>query len=355
MSWYVIDAIDRAMERTRTCLIEPFDLMKWLKLALIVFFVGGVGFNSGGNGGSYGDSYDSSYGGSGSDISWIPHGIQNLLSDLDNLMSEHIVMFIAGIVAFILLFSIIMGLIGSVMEFVFVESLVQNDVRIMEYFSRYLGSGIALFILRIVIVLVLMIPVAIFGLLFFVLIAGAGESDAGTRLGIFMVFVLFAFVILFIFAASAIESFTNMAIPVSIYANTGIFAALFNVLGQFKKDWKQIIIYWIGRAVLTIAASIIVAIIGLIGIVILGLILLIIDAVIYFVFMAILSETIVWIMFVPILIVEFIIFLFVMAFIGMPVSVFLKYHMLSFLEQWYPVNIPFFDGGRSYSEAAIEE
>jgi hypothetical protein len=63
----------------------------------------------------------------------------------------------------------------------------------------------------------------------------------------------------------------------------------------------------------------------------------------YFALSAILADTTVWILLIPILIVEFIVFLFVIAFVGMPANVFMKYHMLTFLQKWYPVEIPMFD------------
>ena len=43
MSWYVVDAVDRAFDRTKKCLLEPFDFWKWLKLAIIVALIGGGG------------------------------------------------------------------------------------------------------------------------------------------------------------------------------------------------------------------------------------------------------------------------------------------------------------------------
>ncbi|WP_135603829.1 hypothetical protein [Methanococcoides sp. NM1] len=49
MDWIVIDAAGEALRRTRKCLLEPFDLKKWLKLAIIVALAGGRG-SSGYNG-----------------------------------------------------------------------------------------------------------------------------------------------------------------------------------------------------------------------------------------------------------------------------------------------------------------
>ncbi len=53
MSWYGIDAVDKAISRTRRALFEPFDFWKWVKLAIIIFFLGGSGSNFGGSGNNY--------------------------------------------------------------------------------------------------------------------------------------------------------------------------------------------------------------------------------------------------------------------------------------------------------------
>ncbi|MGM0770389.1 MAG: DUF7544 domain-containing protein [Halobacteriota archaeon] len=49
MNWYVADAVGEAFKRTRKCLLEPFELIKWFKLAIIVALAGG-GVSSGYNG-----------------------------------------------------------------------------------------------------------------------------------------------------------------------------------------------------------------------------------------------------------------------------------------------------------------
>ena len=53
MSWYAIDAVDRAFSRTRKALFEPFDFWKWIKLAIIILLLGGIGSSYGGSGTNY--------------------------------------------------------------------------------------------------------------------------------------------------------------------------------------------------------------------------------------------------------------------------------------------------------------
>ena len=47
--WIAWDAIEGAMTKTRQMLFEPFDLTKWAKLAIILFFIGGIGGGGGSN------------------------------------------------------------------------------------------------------------------------------------------------------------------------------------------------------------------------------------------------------------------------------------------------------------------
>ncbi|WP_342304998.1 hypothetical protein [Methanolobus sp. ZRKC5] len=340
MSWYVIDAVDRAIERTRTCLIEPFDIWKWLKLAIIVLFIGGVGsgFNGGGNGGPYG--------GSEPDLSGIPQGFIEIISNFyEHLMSYSGVTLVILAIVFIFLFALLLSLIGSVMEFVFVESLVHNDVRIREYFSRYLVKGVALYVLRIIVVLGVLLVFAILALPLFFIIGGmnGGIDNLGAASIALLIVGIFAIIFVIAIIAGIIGSFVNLAIPVSMYSECNIFSSLFRVFGQFRSDWKQMAIYWIGRLVLAIAVGILLAILAIIAMIALGILLLIVDLILYFGFSAIFADTTVWILFIPILVVEFIMFIFMMAFVGMPASVFMKYHMLTFLQKWYPVEIPMFD------------
>ncbi|MBP1908426.1 DUF7544 domain-containing protein [Methanolobus bombayensis] len=339
MSWYVIDAVDRAIERTRTCLFEPLDFMKWLKLAIIVLFIGGIGsFNSGGNG----SSFDSSSG--NADFSWVPNGFTDFMSDFaHNLSSYSEMALILGILAIIFVLVIILGYIGSVMEFVFVESLVSNNVRVRKYFKKYMGKGLSLYILRLVLMVLVLLTMAIVALPFIFVIGESGFDSGGALAIIGMIFGFITAVVLLVIVLGILGSFINMAIPVSMYPNSGILSALGGVFRQFRTDWKQVIIYWIGRAVLGLVVAIIAGILSLIILVILLLVLGLIDLAFYFILKAILPELLLWSLVVAVLVVQILLLIFVSAMISMPFSVFMKYHMLGFMEKWYNLKMPMFD------------
>ncbi|WMW25023.1 hypothetical protein RE474_13220 [Methanolobus sediminis] len=341
MSWYVIDVIDKAIERTKACLFEPFDIMKWLKLAIIVFFIGGSGgFNSGGNG-----RYNTS--GGEPDLSWIPDSFTDSMSNLSHHLSSYsdttLFLVIALLLMLLFLLAIILGYIGSTMEFVLVDSLVSNDVRVREYFKKYMGKGLALYILRLILLLMFILILVLVSLPFIFMIS-AGDSGSSGALGIVgMIFVIIIAVLVLAIILGIIGSFVNMAIPVSMYQGSGFFSAIGNVFRQFRADWKQIVIYWIGRGVLGIAVAIIAGILGLIILVILLLILGAIDLGLYFILNMLLPGTILWSLLISVVVVELLLLSFASAMIRMPFSVFMKYHMLGFLELWYPLKMPMFD------------
>jgi hypothetical protein len=345
MNWYVIDVIDRAMERTRACLFEPFNFTKWLKLALIVFFIGGSGgFNGGGNG----SSYDSS--GGEPDLSWLPDGLAHLLSGIyDHISAYSGLTLIIGFLLFIFVFVIIMALISSIMEFVLVESLVSNSVRVREYFKKFIGKGLSLFALRFLLMFAVILIIALVSVPFIFLIAESDSGPAGLLGIIGLIFVIIAVVLVLIIVLGIVGSFINMAIPVSLYQNSGIFSALGSVFGQFKADWKQLVIYWIGRGILGFTVVIIAGILSFIILIILLLVFGVIDFALYLILDMILSEMLLWSLLIAIALVEILFLMFASAIVRTPFSIFMKYHMLSFLELWYPLKIPMFDEQHSVS------
>lgn len=43
MGWYGLEAFNSAIKRTKKSLAEPFDFWKWIRLGIIIFFIGGGG------------------------------------------------------------------------------------------------------------------------------------------------------------------------------------------------------------------------------------------------------------------------------------------------------------------------
>ncbi|WP_135612510.1 hypothetical protein [Methanococcoides sp. AM1] len=345
MDWYVAEAVDKALSRTKKCLFEPFDFWKWMKLAIIVMLIGGSGSNFNGSGNSYSsndyDFQDSGpFEGFADSFGELADQIPTSAPDLGLIIA--IILFIFALILFF-------SYVSSVMEFVFVDSLVSNEVKFWEYSRKYLRKGLGLFAFRLLVGILLLAIIVAMALPFVLpLIVSSGQNLEETIMIAIVsaIFLLIGIILIVAIIGGIISSFINLSIPVAIYTETGIFRAFANVLGQFRKDWKQIIGYWFGRMILGIAVAIIIGILLLLVMIAVGLFLLLADLLLYFILTTIMpgSEIAIWIILVPIILIELVIFIFLLALIALPASVFMKYHMITFLQQWYPeVEIPLFD------------
>jgi hypothetical protein len=352
MSWYGIDAVDRAFSRTKKALFEPFDFWKWVKLAIIIFFVGTT-YNYGGSGSSYRTGIQELESNlpytSPGQISAFPVNLSSINFDYIQSLSETI---ISLVVLFILLILALL-FISSVMEFVFVESLVKNEVHLRDYSKKFLKKGLSLFIIRIALVLLFFIVFLIAIMPFIPILLGESSEPSLLSLigrvswfiGVMTVLTLFGLVI---------NSFLSLAIPLSIYKETEILSAFSMIFGNFRKSWKEVMVYWFIRFIISIVIGVLAAIFFVSLILGSGLVFLAIDGILYFLFSSFVSEPLLWILLLPFAIIELVLFFGALLLISVPLGVFPKYHLLSFLEAWFEDSeIPFFDAAALEPETRI--
>lgn len=344
MSWYAIDALDIAISRTKTALFEPFDFWKWVKLAIIIILLGGAGSNYGGSGTNYRMSSEDlnnfpniepgSMPDFPSSISWI---------GLNHIQSITPLAIIASVVFFLLLLALIFSYISSVMEFVFVEALVRNKVYFWAYSRKFMRKGFNLLLIRLALALIFLVLFALALLPFIpVFLEEFPDLTLSTILG--GMFWLFGAVILLALIGAIINSFLSLAIPLSIYKETGILSAFRMVYRNFRKSWQEVLIYWFIRFLLRIGIAILVMIFFGLLILVSGIVFLLIDGILYLLFSTFLSEPLIWILLIPFVIVELLLIFGILILLSVPIAVFLKYHLLSFLEAWFAdAGIPFFD------------
>ena len=141
------------------------------------------------------------------------------LSYIQSVSSSAII--IAAIVL-ILLLALIFSYISSVMEFVFVESLVRNEVKFWAYSRRFLGKGFYLLLVRLALGLVFL---ALFGIAALPLVPAILEnpSDFAWPALLGGIFWIAGVIIVLILLGAAINSLLSLAIPLSIYRKTGFF------------------------------------------------------------------------------------------------------------------------------------
>ncbi len=337
MEWYALEALDKAFARSKRTLFEPFDLWKWIRLAFIIILAGsGAGFNgSGGNGGGGGDISDLQSG----DMPLADTISYNAI--LDQLSLPGISLAIVAIVLIIVLIFLFQYL-ASLMDFTLVESLVRNDVRILEYSGRFLSQGFRLFLLRLGIGLIFLSILALAALPLIVQVVNGTYDDFWPMM---VAGVLSLLTLIFIIAiiSSMVNSLINLSIPLVLYQEKGVIEAFRSVLSLAIKDWQQMLVYWVGRAILWGAGTLIIAIALVVILFIPFVFFVLIDIMIYFgVEFISTSSWLSWLVLAPVIIVE-VLFLLLAGMLGkVPLGVFMKYHTLGSLEMWKDdIAIPF--------------
>ncbi|MCL7412828.1 MAG: hypothetical protein M8353_04320 [ANME-2 cluster archaeon] len=342
MSWYSIDAVDGALQRTKSTLFEPFSFWKWIKLGIIILLLGG-----GGGGPNFGN-IGQQYGGEGP--GWM-QDFQGFGEMASQFMQQYLLIIVLGVFFFIGLI-LLFSYISNVMEFVFVNSLVTDTVAFWEYSGKYLRKGFHLFIIRFVLGLIFLVLIVAAMLPVILPVLNSLDAIENLNIGMFLGSIVMFLSVLFILAiiSGIIQSFINLSIPLAMYKDMGIIAAFRVVFGKFRADWRQIIVYWLIRFVIRLVAGIVVLLIALIVL----LVLLGIFSLLGFGLYMLLTSgaglgtdnTIFWVVMVPFGLVVLIVLIIFALLISVPVPVFMKYHMLTFLESWYPESgIPFNNRG----------
>lgn len=241
MSLYAFDAIDDAFAATRSFL-WPFDLGRWARLALVVFFLGGAG---GGFNPSSGFNVPSSGGGGTPPPSGMPSGFPSI--------GGPELAIIATIAAVILAIVLVLMIVGSIMEFVFVESLRREEVHVRRYWSEYWGKGLRLLGFRLVVGLV---TLAIFAGLVVIALAPIIFDSGGLSIPLVVLAVL-VFILVAILGG-VINGFTTVfVVPVMMAEDVGVLAGWRRFWATMTGQWKQYGAYLIMGFVLQIAAGLI--------------------------------------------------------------------------------------------------
>ena len=158
---------------------------------------------------------------------------------------------IAGLVLLVLFFYYI----SNVMEFVFVESLVRNEVKFWAYSRKFLGKGFYLLLIRLALVLFFMVLFLI-AMLPFVPSILERSSDLAWPALLGGVFWIIGVIFVLILIGIVINSFLSLAIPLSIYRNSRILSAFRLIFANFRKSWEEVVVYWLIRFLLGIFIAI---------------------------------------------------------------------------------------------------
>lgn len=233
MVWHALIEIEEAAKKTRE-LILPFDWKLWAKIAVMAFFVGGAsfpGFFTGGDISSEpGQSFDP-----GTEMS----GDVNFQSVGDLGVGAFIIAVAAAVIGLVLVF----GVLKAVFEFVYYQSLIDDDIRIRENFVEHFTNGLRLFIFEIASLLafmtlfaVILLPIAISPLFLI----------SAVILGIPMILLMIVF-----------YQFTTDFIPLyMIEEGLGVIASWRKLYQAIIDEWRQLGLYIIVKIALGVMAQI---------------------------------------------------------------------------------------------------
>ncbi|WP_115865671.1 DUF7544 domain-containing protein [Halorussus litoreus] len=269
MSWYAVDALEEALDATKA-MLTPLDASQWLRLALVVFFLGSTAGSPSATGGgpTVGPSMDRPGGVGGPDGPVgqpdggfvLPDWLADPLGSGGELMadvSSDLLALAALAVGVALVVGLAYAFVGSVMEFVFVESLRRERVRIRRYGDQHLWQAVRLFAFRVVLGLVVTLPI-LGGVIAAVSVAtGSPTVSVGLLVVLVPLFVLLGLVV------AAIDTFTtSFVVPVMIRTNLGVLPAWRRFWPTLTGEWKQYGVYVLVRFGLAVAAGLLASVVG---------------------------------------------------------------------------------------------
>jgi hypothetical protein len=242
MATFAVDALDDALEATKSFLL-PVESRQWAKLALVVLFVGGGGgFNVPSGGGSPGGDVGS------------PSGAPPW-EGLSPGTLEILLVAVLALVAVLVLFALAVFLAGPIVEYVLVECLRTRDVSLGPFWSEHWPAGLRLLAFRLGL---LILAVAVF----LPLVAlGAVATEAILLLAIPLAAVMIPLFVL-------VNGFTTLfVVPITVVEDCGLIDGWRRLWPTLRNQPKETAAFVVGFALVSIALSILVTIVMALAIV----------------------------------------------------------------------------------------
>ncbi len=259
-----VEAIMPAIEHVRKVLFSPFNWRKWAALAFVALLAGMMNGGSGGNVGGPGDYGD----GPGAAIDEVgEQAVQWVRAHLIETILAGIALFL-----FWLAFILVMLYISSVFRFIFVDSVITDQVQIRRQWRENRIEGAAftwwrvgfffVALLGLLVFVGLPVGICVFMILQAVQTSGAGGPIAGAIISGLLALVLF---VLWVFVTALINAMTrDFVVPIMYLRRVGTMDAwreFWPILGGNKMGF---VVYFLMKFVCAIAAGIA----GLLGLVV---------------------------------------------------------------------------------------
>ncbi len=332
--WWAFKPVTTAFEKTKKLLLSPFNVWTWIKLIVIMLFVGGSSrfgsqftniFN-------YGDGMSS------------PVGYTNRVNDF--LSNSNLLMIIVALILLILVVVIIMAYLRNVFSFVLIKALATGDVHVIRPALDNLGRGFRLFIVTFLLGLFTLAVALVLIVIMIACVLIAIKTGVATASGLLIVLLL---ALLFIISLALLGVFClimtivtgfiyDFAAPMMFFKGMGAIQACKHVYGLVKKEWKQFGVYVLTRWVLELIVGIITTIIS-IPVLLVYIALLIIGALMAIAFYN--TSVVLAALIIICIVIGTLVFIAIMLVISMPVGVYLRYYSLDMLKNADPSAVEF--------------
>jgi hypothetical protein len=250
----IVSALSGAIERTKTILFCPFDLLKWF----LIGFAAWLANLGGGVGGSFNFNFPSGK----------PENADKLISTVKNHFSGSfseifsrtleikyittIALIVLAVIALSIILVLIMTWVKSRGEFIFIDNISNNRPGIITPWKKYLHEGNSLFLFRLCIA-------ALSFLLVLILIASIILYVISVKKTALVLLLILLCVVIFLLPLAAITLFSfyvnEICIPVMFAENCGCIKALAIFRGIFFENKAVMLLYLIVKIALSLAIA----------------------------------------------------------------------------------------------------
>lgn len=245
MSWYAVDSVGDAVDAARRFLF-PFDAGRWLRLAVIVFFLGGVG--GFGNVGNVFNAVPSADGPAGPSDEF--SGDIEAPPTTEAFPDVATVLAVLAVVALVVLAFVV---ISEVFRLVFYDALRTGEVRIREPFRRRFGQALRLLVFKLVVTAVVALPTIVAVVAVADPTFGPALGGLGPVAGVLLALVVFALVLV----AWLVLRFTNEFVsPVMVLTDGAVLPSWGRFWPTLRGDPLQFLLYLFVHFFLTLVVAI---------------------------------------------------------------------------------------------------
>ncbi|MFC4357536.1 hypothetical protein ACFO0N_06170 [Halobium salinum] len=239
MSWHALDAVDDALSSTRRFL-RP-SLGRWLRLAVVVFFLGVTSSIS-----------------SVQNLTNVPQTQPNP-GTTPGVSGGPDLLLVAAFAAGAVLLLLVLGTISSTMKFVLVDMLRTDEIRIRRWFRTRVGKGFRLLLFETVVVVLMAAPIAV-GVWALVFADGVAPNVglAGIALGVLALAP-------YLFVGGLLLSFTNqLVVPVMVATDGGVLRSWRRLWPTLRGQPRQFLAYLVSRWTIAFGIGVVTFTVGLV-------------------------------------------------------------------------------------------